>query len=155
MGSPQSGNRLPAHDVVIDAAGVTPGLSAALIRRAVQTVLQQEDEGPATVHVNFLSSQRMRALNRRTFKRDRATDVIAFHMQHDGALVGDMYVCPPLARRSAVTHGVPFREELVRLIVHGTLHVLGHDHPDAHDRATSSMWRRQEQYVRDILGGRP
>ena len=154
MGSPQSGSRLPAHDVVVVAAGVTPGLRAALIRRAVRTVLQQEDEGPATVHVNFLSSQRMRALNRRTFQRDRATDVIAFRMRHDGALVGDVYVCPPTARRSAVTQGVPFREELVRLIVHGTLHVLGHDHPEAHDRTTSSMWRRQEQYVHDILGRR-
>lgn len=155
MGSPQSGNRLPAHDVVVDAVGVTPGLRAALIRRAVRTVLEQEATGPATVHVSFLSSQRMRALNRRTFQRDRATDVIAFRLPHGGALVGDVYVCPPAARKAAASSGVPFREELVRLIVHGTLHVLGHDHPAGDERTRSAMWHRQESYVSEILGAQP
>jgi len=36
------------------------------------------------------------------------------------------------------------REELARLVVHGTLHVLGHDHPVDAGRGSSPMWRRQE-----------
>jgi len=44
-------------------------------------------------------------------------------------------------------------EELVRLAVHGTLHVLGYDHPDAAGRMRSPMWRRQERYVRRLLDG--
>jgi probable rRNA maturation factor len=36
------------------------------------------------------------------------------------------------------------REELARLVVHGTLHVLGYDHPVDHTRGDSPMWRRQE-----------
>jgi probable rRNA maturation factor len=39
------------------------------------------------------------------------------------------------------------REELIRLVVHGTLHVLGYDHPDHGERERSPMWRRQERYV--------
>jgi probable rRNA maturation factor len=39
------------------------------------------------------------------------------------------------------------REELVRLIVHGTLHALGRDHPEGAGRTRSAMWRRQERYV--------
>ena len=39
------------------------------------------------------------------------------------------------------------REEIVRLVVHGTLHVLGWDHPEDGDRMRSPMWRRQERYV--------
>jgi probable rRNA maturation factor len=42
---------------------------------------------------------------------------------------------------------VPEREELARLVVHGTLHVLGWDHPETEDRTRSPMWRRQERYV--------
>jgi ssRNA-specific RNase YbeY (16S rRNA maturation enzyme) len=45
-------------------------------------------------------------------------------------------------------------EELVRLVVHGTLHVLGYDHPTGPGRTRSAMWRRQERYVRRLLDGR-
>ena len=39
------------------------------------------------------------------------------------------------------------REELTRLVIHGTLHVLGYDHPDAAGREASPMWKRQEQLL--------
>ena len=45
-------------------------------------------------------------------------------------------------------------EELVRLTVHGTLHVLGYDHPEGRGRTRSAMWLRQERYVRRLRGGR-
>jgi probable rRNA maturation factor len=43
------------------------------------------------------------------------------------------------------------REELLRLVVHGVLHVLGHDHPEDDARYTSPMWRRQERLLRSAL----
>lgn len=119
----------------------------AVVRDTVVTVLDGEQTGPANISVTFLSSQRMRALNRRTFGVDRATDVIAFALPHPGRTVGDVYVCPPIARRAARQLGVPEPEELMRLVVHGTLHVLGYDHPRGHERNVSLMWRLQERYV--------
>jgi len=68
----------------------------------------------------------------------------------DGALVGDVYICPAVARANARTAGVGVREELVRLVVHGTLHVLGYDHPEGPGRTMSPMWRRQERYVKAL-----
>jgi len=44
-------------------------------------------------------------------------------------------------------------EELVRLAVHGTRHVLGFDHPEGPGRTRSAMWRRQERYVRRLTDG--
>jgi probable rRNA maturation factor len=61
--------------------------------------------------------------------------------------VGDVYVCPWVAAREAKARRVPLRQELVRLVVHGTLHVLGWDHPEDDTRVRSPMWRRQERYV--------
>lgn len=135
--------------------GAGPESGSTALRRAVRRVLSGERVGPAMIEVTFLSSQRMRALNRRAFGRDRATDVIAFGMRHGALLVGDVYVCPPAAAASAARFGVPLREEVVRLVVHGTLHALGYDHPAGPARLGSSMWRRQERYVRAALRRRP
>lgn len=134
-------------------SGVRPAVSDRLVRRTVRAVLDGERAGATSVSVTFLSSQRMRALNRRHFDRDRSTDVIAFGLTHDGRVVADIYVCPAAARRNARAVGVSDREELVRVVVHGTLHALGHDHPDGDARTRSAMWRRQERYVRRVLAG--
>jgi probable rRNA maturation factor len=55
-----------------------------------------------------------------------------------------------VAREDARTLGIPWREELVRLVVHGTLHALGQRHPEGPGRTRSAMWRRQERYVETL-----
>jgi probable rRNA maturation factor len=122
-------------------------LPAATVRRVVRTVLAGERRA-ADVSVTFLGPVRMQALNRDYLGHDRPTDVIAFGLaQPDGGLVGDVYVCRAVADREARRRGLPLRQELVRLVVHGTLHVLGWEHPDDDSRLRSPMWRRQERYV--------
>ena len=122
------------------------------VQRAVDCVLRAERVAPEALSIAFLSSQQMRALNRRALGRDRATDVIAFPLHHGGKIVGDIYVCPSVARRSANDEGVSRREEEIRLVIHGVLHAIGHDHPRGQRRVDSEMWRRQEHYVRQVLG---
>jgi len=117
-------------------------------------VLAWEGARCARVELTMLDGAAMRRLNARAFGRRRLTDVIAFALpQPDGSLLGDVYICPAVARR-LVTNGGRVREELIRLTVHGTLHVLGYDHPDGPGRTRSVMWRRQERYVRRLLGGK-
>jgi len=128
-------------------------LAVPTVRRVVEYVLTRLGRTNVEITVTFLSSARMRALNRRTFGRDRTTDVVAFGLPHAGTVHGDVYVCPAVARRSAERLGVPVREELVRLVVHGTLHVLGFDHPGP-DRRRTRMWRLQEACVRELMAGK-
>ena len=134
--------------------GPRPALGPAAVRRVVSAVLAGERINRASISVTFLTSPRMRSLNRKTFGRDRTTDVIAFGLPHDGVLTGDIYVCPTVARRAARELELSEREELIRLVVHGTLHVLGYDHPASTRRSSSPMWQRQERYVKRLSGGR-
>jgi probable rRNA maturation factor len=100
------------------------------------------------ISLTFVGRDRMRALHARYKGWARAADVLAFVLPGpDGRLAGDIYICPWTAGRQARRHRVPVREELVRLVVHGTLHVLGWDHPEDGRRMESPMWRRQERYV--------
>ncbi len=153
MASRLTGKKTPKLDIRVSFAGERRALSVPTVRRAVTMVLDSQEAGAASVTVTFMSSARMRALNRRTFGRDYATDVIAFSLPHAGRLVGDVYVCPSHARRAARRFDVTPREELLRLVVHGTLHVLGHNHPDDGTRTQSPMWELQERYVRALTGG--
>ena len=129
------------------------------LERAVGQVLAWEG-ARARVELTLLDAHAMRRLNRRATGRRGLTDVLAFALpQPDGALLGDVYICPAAAARwvkngaRARGNGGGVEEELVRLAVHGTLHVLGYDHPDGPGRTRSVMWGRQERYVRRLLRG--
>ena len=122
-------------------------MPAALVRRVVETVLHGERRR-ALISITFLGRDAMRRLNARHKGHDRPTDVLSFAMTDPaGAAIGDVYVCPWVAAREARSRGIPLRQELIRLVVHGTLHALGRDHPEDEDRTASPMWRRQERYV--------
>jgi probable rRNA maturation factor len=116
--------------------------------RVARRVLAWEGAPPGShVDITLVSAAAMRRVNRRATGRRGLTDVIAYALpQPDGGILGDVYICPEAAR--AVTHnGVGLQEELVRLAVHGTLHVLGYDHPASAGRTQSAMWRLQERYI--------
>lgn len=122
-------------------------LSPATARRIVKAVLRGERRD-ALISITFVGRDAMRRLNAEHRGHDRPTDVLAFALPQPGSLpMGDVYVCPWVAARQARAHGVSLREELVRLVIHGTLHALGRDHPEGPDRIRSAMWRRQERYV--------
>ena len=126
------------------------------LARVAARVLRWEGARRARVELALLAPTAMRRLNRRATGRRGLTDVIAFTLpQPDGAILGDVYICPAAARAFVAHHGTgALREELVRLAVHGTLHVLGYDHPDGPGRTRSTMWQRQERYVRRLMGRR-
>ena len=102
----------------------------------------------ALISVTFLGRDSMRRLNAEHKGQGRAHRRARLRPA-DGAgrAVGDVYVCPWVAAREAKARGMPLREELIRLVVHGTLHALGRTHPEGEGRTRSAMWRRQERYV--------
>ena len=126
-------------------------LPNATVRRAVEKVLKGEQRY-AALSVTFVGPTRIQTLNREHLGHDRPTDVISFALTGpDGELVGDVYICGAVAAKQAKALRVPLKEELVRLVVHGTLHVLGYDHPEGEGRTRSAMWKRQERYVKGLV----
>lgn len=129
--------------------GVVVPLGAGRVEEVVRLVCRRERVREAMISVAFVTSRRMAALNREYLGHAGATDVITFELVSPGAIVGDIYIAPEVARRNARTQRRPVREELIRLVVHGTLHVLGytHDESDGDARTRGAMWRRQEALV--------
>ena len=119
---------------------------------AATSTLRSERVRDALLSITFLSRRDIARLNAKHLSHTGPTDVISFGFQRatpSDPVVGDIYVCPDVARENARAEGASVRDEVIRLVVHGTLHVLGHDHPDD-DRERSPMWRRQERLVRRL-----
>ena len=141
--------------VIVDVStdGVPTPLAAARVREIATAVLRAEGATDGLVSIAFVSTREIARLNKRHLGHSGATDVISFALgsgkrrTNRFPVVGDVYIAPDVARANAVRFGRGVREELARLVVHGTLHVLGHDHPDGTDRTTSPMWRRQERLL--------
>lgn len=122
-------------------------LGRARIASLVRRVLAAEGVRHAQLSFAFVSARAIAQMNKRHLGHSGATDVISFPLlatAEGEPLGGDVYIAPDVARTNARELGVPLREELARLVIHATLHVLGHDHPDGVDRTRSAMWRRQE-----------
>lgn len=144
---------VPASVAVdVNTEGLRVPVSAARLRAACEATLRAEKVRHAMVSLTLLTPRRMAAVNREHLGHDGPTDVISFGFRDvQGAVVGDVYLCPAVAAANAKRFGVPQREELLRLVVHGTLHVLGHDHPEGEARTASPMWRLQERVLRRVL----
>ncbi len=112
---------------------------------------------PALVGLRFVSEKEIQRLNRSFMGKNRPTDVLSFPASQDSAFRepradaywGDIAICPPYAGREARRRAIPVKEELIRLLVHGILHLKGYDHCD--EREEMRMFSLQERAVESIV----
>jgi probable rRNA maturation factor len=141
----------PTIHVAVD--GIPTPLSRVRAQKVVEAVLRAEKVRGALVSVAFVSDRTIATMNAKHLGHRGPTDVISFGFDRPtrrDPVVGDVYIAPAVARRNAKARKQLVREELVRLLVHGTLHVLGYDHPEDEKRERSTMWARQERLVRRL-----
>lgn len=141
--------------VDVAADGVRVPLSPARVSEVARDALRSERVKDALVSITFVDRRAIARLNATHLGRSGATDVISFgfvRARPSDPVIGDIYICPRVGRDNAKARRAPVREEIARLVVHGVLHVLGHDHPDE-GRESSDMWRRQERLVRRASSG--
>ena len=118
-----------------------------VVKRAARAALADRGVEEGELSITLLDDAAMGAMNRQWKGRDGATDVLAFALHEKGAaLMGDVYVGVERAAAQAAELGEPVSRELARLAIHGTLHVLGWDHPEE-AREDSEMWRHQERIL--------
>ena len=136
-------------DVEVAADGVRVPLAKHRVADLARAVLEAEGVRDASISFAFVRPSTIATVNREHLGHKGPTDVISFPLAPAAGapLGGDVYICPDVAARNAVEHGVGLREEIARLVVHATLHVLGHEHPEGEGREASAMWRRQEELL--------
>ena len=122
-----------------------------MLRWTALNVLKHEGK-LGEVHLVFCSDETVRALNNEFRHLDKTTDVLSFPWNSDendlveGPFLGEIYVSMPQVERQAPEYGATKRQELERVIVHGLLHLCGHDH------ATPTQRRKMRELEEHYLG---
>jgi probable rRNA maturation factor len=102
-----------------------------------------------SLSITFIGDEEMARLNRQSFGKEGPTDVIAFDLSEEGLpfdSVGDVYISLDTARANSERFQVSRSEELLRLVVHGALHVIGYT------EASSTERRKMETLQEEIVG---
>ena len=119
------------------------------IRRLAQSVLIQAGYPTAQLSLSLVGKTRMRSLNRKYRGRDYPTDVLAFPMggakKQTAVFLGDVVICLPIAIGQASRFKNNPDQEILRLLIHGTLHLLGYDHEQSKWQA--AQMQRKEQAI--------
>ncbi len=119
-----------------------------VIQEIIRRVLWKERRHHADLGIVFIDDRRMRILNATYLKHDFPTDVLSFPLSSPRArlLEGEIYVNLDQARRQAKEFSVTFRGEIYRLVIHGTLHLLGYD--DHTPSTRHRMTRKEDLYLK-------
>lgn len=121
------------------------------LRRTAQRLLAAVRRPDAILSVALIGDARMRTLNRNYRGKDRATDVLSFPLEDRAqrGVLGDVVISVDAARRQAAAYDAPLQRELERLLIHGVLHLLGHDHHEKRERA---RMEREERRLAKAIG---
>ena len=117
------------------------GVTASWVRGIVEATLKAE-KTKKLMSVLVTGDAQIRRINKLFLKHDFATDVVSFD-------TGDLVVSADFAKRYAKQNSLPYKQELARYLVHGTLHLLGYD--DRKKVDYERMHKRQEAILRKIL----
>ncbi len=95
------------------------------------------------INVVFVQPKYIQRLNKQYRGVDLVTDVLSFNISSDS---GEIYICPAYVYESF--KGSDFEEEILRLIIHGTLHILGYNHKGSlNDSSKEEMFKLQEDLI--------
>jgi probable rRNA maturation factor len=136
-----------------------PAVDRGLLRARARRVLREIGRRDAELSIALVDDAGIRALNAAWRGRDRATDVLAFsleegpHAERRGALLGDVVIGVETAARQARARRRDLDDEVARLLVHGALHLIGHDHArPAEARRMRAEERRILRALRSLGG---
>lgn len=142
-----------AIDIELDSSVTAVPLEP--LQTAMRTALQHQAVEAGELSLLLSDDSRLQDLNRQFRAIDTPTDVLSFPsgetdppFPNGRVYLGDIAISVPYAQRQAAAAGHDLLQELQLLAVHGTLHLLGHDHTGQADKAL--MWSAQQEIMNDL-----
>jgi len=120
------------------------------IKRFLDKVIREEGKVPGDLVFILADDEAVLSINREFLKHEYYTDVIAFDNCVGNNVNGEIYISTGVVGRNAREYGCMKMEEIVRVMVHGVLHLCGYK--DGTEKDRNRMFERQEMYMEKIKG---
>lgn len=110
------------------------------------------------LNIIFLTTREAKKINKTYRNKNYATDILSFIMQDSYAdsasnkglfFLGELVICPEVVKKNAKNHKMTYREELLYMVLHGILHLLGYDHEKSENEARR-MFQLQDEIYKDM-----
>jgi len=122
------------------------------IKKFIEKVIREEKRIPGDLNFIFTGDERITEINKSFLNHDYNTDVISFDNNRGKEINGDIYISIDSVRDNSKIYHVRLREELIRVMIHGILHLCGYE--DDRIEKKEGMFLKQEKFVKDFFRGR-
>lgn len=115
------------------------------IKRLIGEVIEKEDKISGDLSFIFTTDLNLIEINRKFLSRNYFTDVITFDYSGNGIISGDIFISVDTVKKNSINYKVSFKDELLRVIIHGVLHLL--EYRDANNEERREMRRMEDRWI--------
>ena len=120
------------------------------LKKYIEKVIREERKVPGDLNFILTNDDKIKRINREFMGRNYTTDVIAFNYNEGKTINGELYVSLETVFKNSKIYGVSFRKEVIRVIIHGVLHLCGYN--DKESSESIAMKEKEEEYLNDYIG---
>lgn len=111
-----------------------------------EKVLKFEGKDKTELSIVVVSEKKIKEINKKYGKKEKETDVLSFDYEDD---LKEIFICPSVVRKSAKKLNLDYNKEIVRVLIHGVLHIVGYDHEKSKKEA-EIMEEKTNKYLSSI-----
>ncbi len=111
------------------------------VKEIADKILQELNLDNVELSISLVDNETIQNINREWRGKDKPTDVLSFPLDENAPsgykyrVLGDVVISLPYAKKQAEEIGLSYKEEILRLLIHGILHLLGYDHETSEEDA--------------------
>ncbi|RUM59693.1 MAG: rRNA maturation RNase YbeY [Persephonella sp.] len=126
------------------------------VKEITKKILEELNLDKVEVSITLTDNDKIRELNKNWRNKDKETDVLSFPinekpLRYRYTVLGDVIISIPFAKRQAEEIGYSYKEEILRLLIHGILHLLGYDH-EKDEKEAEIMFSLQDRIFNKLKG---
>ncbi len=125
-----------------------PRIGQKNVKQWLTKVVLDEGKSPVNVGIVFCSDEYLLDINNKFLKHDFYTDIVTFDYTEGLNVVGELYVSLDRVKDNSIVLGVEYKRELLRVMVHGVLHLCGYH--DKTDTEVTEMRSKEDYYLSRI-----